>query len=105
MLKRRLIDVTILVSCIVAVTIIVIFYSFYASNQIYKESASHLTEIYNQVNDNYKDIVNRNWKMLRGWSAYIKEKSSEGTEEAYDEIIDYIVERKADYGLDRKSVV
>ena len=99
MLKRRLIDVAILVSCIVAVTIIVIFYSFYASNQIYKESASHLTEIYNQVNDNYKDIVNRNWKMLRGWSAYIKEKSSEGTEEAYDAIIDYIVERKADYGF------
>ena len=99
MLKRRIIESAIMVLCVAVVVLIIVFYSIFASDKIYSESASHLTEIYGQVNINYSSTVQRNWNILGGWADYVKEKAESAEDTGNKELTDYIEARKKDWGF------
>ena len=48
--KRKLRDGIIITFCAVVICITIVIYSLFTTKQIFSESASHLEEIYEQVN-------------------------------------------------------
>ena len=47
-----------------AIILISFAYSRFATQQILQESIEHLEEIYNQINDNFRSPVSKNWRLL-----------------------------------------
>lgn len=85
--KRRIFVAIGAVVCAAAVTMLIIFYSFFTSSHIFSESANHLQEIYGQVNAQFSSVVTRNWNVLKGWSKYIEETAA-NDENALSEFIE-----------------
>ena len=69
--KSKLRKILIISVCSVLVCVTIILYSFFMSNQIFKESAGHLEEIFGQVNTTLKEVASDNRKLLRSWETYI----------------------------------
>ncbi|MDE6781415.1 MAG: response regulator [Ruminococcus sp.] len=46
-------------------------YFRYISQQVYEDSTSHLTEVYNQVNKNFASFIENNWGNLDDWNNYL----------------------------------
>ncbi|RKJ77100.1 hypothetical protein D7X33_12945, partial [Butyricicoccus sp. 1XD8-22] len=42
-------------------------YASFATEQIYRESASHLNEIYTQINNAFRSTISKNYRLLHGW--------------------------------------
>ena len=69
--KKKLRDAIIVGVGTVAVLVTIILYSFFISDQIFRESSSHLTEIYDQINMTFQQMVFDTRKMLKSWKNYI----------------------------------
>lgn len=65
---------TLIISCIVVLTVAVIaaFYFKYISEKIYDDSTNQLWEIYGQVNRSFGEFIERNWGLLNSWNSYLK---------------------------------
>lgn len=72
--------------CAVLMTLILISlsYSRFASRQIYRESVSHLEEIYSQINSSFRSTITKNWRLLRSWRNYIADTAGDAPEKCRD---------------------
>lgn len=100
-MKNKIIQGVSIALCAVVVIITVSIYYVFTANHIFKESADHLQEIYNQVNSNFTATVERNWNILKGWTEYIEEKAelADEDETARQELVSFMNERKSDWGF------
>ena len=76
-----------------AIILISFAYSRFATQQILQESIEHLEEIYNQINDNFRSTVSKNWRLLRSWKSYI----ANSAEENPDGFTAFIEEEREDW--------
>ena len=77
---------------LVAVTMVVIslclIYFKVVSNLIYNESSNHLYEIYDQINDDFSGLADKNWNMLEDWNYCIQNIIDSGKDDNIKEYID-----------------
>lgn len=72
------------------------FYYKFVSKEIYKESCSHLMEIYDKTNNCFSMFVSKNWSMLNDWASY----SSKAPDEKMEEIIEsFMGKAKENWGF------
>ncbi len=66
--------------CIVGAAIIWIVGSYfrYVSLQVYENSASHLAEVYGQVNNSFSAFLEKNWGILNDWIHDLQERDQDG---------------------------
>jgi len=66
--------------CIVGAAIIWIVGSYfrYVSLQVYEISASHLAEVYGQVNNSFSAFLEKNWGILNDWIHDLQERDQDG---------------------------
>ena len=65
---------------IITTAIIVLFGQFYysyVSDVVYKESTTHLTEIYSQVGHSLSNLLSENWRAMDMWIPYFKNADDE----------------------------
>ncbi|NBH80153.1 hypothetical protein D3Z52_18735, partial [Clostridiaceae bacterium] len=62
-------------------------YASFATEQIYRESASHLNEIYTQINNAFRSTISKNYRLLHGWRHYIA-RTAQTDAEAFDSFIE-----------------
>ena len=91
-MKKKIIIAITSIIILVIVIISSIFYFNFVSDTIYKESISHLNEIYNQTNYSLDSLINKNWSNLHMMSDYISDVDNE------DEIESYIKDSKNNIG-------
>lgn len=72
MSKRKIRDIIIVALCAVAVVVVAVVYSLFASRHIFNESKEHLNEIYEQVNTTFSQTVDHNRKLMHSWEQYIE---------------------------------
>lgn len=63
------------------------FYYSYVSNLIFKESATHLTEIYSQVGHSLSNLLSENWSAMNMWIPYLNDTDDDGKIKLYIENI------------------
>ena len=73
---------------IVTVALACVAYFNFASKMIYEESSRHLNEIYTQVRDSLRDIVEGKWNLLTVWKQYLLREKDE------DSISRFVQEQK-----------
>ena len=73
MINRKIRDGIIIFVCAVAVVLTAVLYAVFTSKYIYNESKSHLSEIYIQVKEGFRQKIELNRKMLKSWQLYIDE--------------------------------
>lgn len=94
---KRLIDITITVACAIVIVLSTVFYSQFTSNQIFYESAEHLTEIYDQVNVRFGQKISDYRKLMRSWETYITITTKDPLR--HDEFKDFIAKQKNNIGF------
>ncbi len=97
MLKKRWREVLIIAVCAVAVVVTAVLYSVFASQRIFSESSSHLSEIYEQLNIRVSAQIENDRNSLKSWEKYIYNTltimggdDSEQSEQRKDEFTDFI---------------
>lgn len=101
-MKNKIIQGVSIALCAAVVAVAVAIYFVFTESHIFAESATHLQEIYNQVNANFTATVERNWNILEGWTSYIEEKAEAvgaKDDEAYADLVEFMDARKADWGF------
>ncbi len=93
--KRGLREYLIMLVCLAVVLLISHVYSVFFFRRVYQESAYHLQEIFAQVNTSFSTLVSRNWKVLKGWEAYI----SLMAEQDAAAVEEYLKEEQASWGF------
>ena len=83
-MKKRLGAFAAAIVLIIGISMVGIRYARFVSKTVYQESASHLTEIFNQSNKALNELVDKNLTYLHMLSAYLQKISTE------NEICDYI---------------
>ena len=78
---------------IVTVALACVAYFNFASKMIYEESSRHLNEIYTQVRDSLRDIVEGKWNLLTVWKQYLLREKDERV------ISQFVQEQKAKWGF------
>ena len=92
-MRKNLKNISIIALVIVTVALGCVAYFRFASRMIYEESSRHLTEIYTQVRDSLRDIVESKWNLLIVWKQYLLREQNE------DAITDFVHEKKAKWGF------
>lgn len=90
--KRRLRDGIIIALSAVVICITIVLYSLFTTHQIFSESASHLEEIYEQVNVSFKQKVSDYRSLMKSWENYIS--NAAGTPSRYEEFKIFIKDQK-----------
>ena len=81
---RRLFLRTVIISALVAmIGLASVRYYRFAGKMVFEESAGHLIEIYNQVNQSLDNLVSSNWSALRMWAPYLCEVSEESAVQSF----------------------
>lgn len=95
MKKQKLWNALIITISAIAIFVTIIVYSSFLANQVFKESAEHLEELYGQVNVTLKEMVTDNRKLLYSWETYITNitKDEERWKQS-NELEDFIDEQK-----------
>ena len=70
-IRRSLLGAAAVLTALLLMVSVSLIYSRFASRQIYRESVSHLEEIYSQLNSTFRATITKNWRLLRGWSPYV----------------------------------
>lgn len=77
---------------IVTATLIVILsaytYNAISSKLIFKESATHLNEIYSQVGNSLSNLLSENWNTMDMWIPYLEDTDDDKKIRTYIEISD-----------------
>ncbi len=94
MSKQKIRNILILSVSVIVICITVILYSAYLSDQIFKESAEHLEEIYDQVNTTLNETVTDNRRLLYSWETYITNITENDEREESGELETFISEQK-----------
>ena len=76
-MKSRLKNILITVILVIAISIVSFQYYSFVSKMIYRESVSHLSEIFQQSNGSLQDFLDRNWIGLHCWGDYLEDVSDE----------------------------
>ncbi len=87
---RRGIAVILLCVTIILIVLIGHLYFQYVSKCVYEESTNYLVEIYNQVNNNFRSFLEKNWECLQDWSYHIQSEED-------SQILDFIKKRQKDF--------
>lgn len=86
---KKLKDRLIMAGCAVVIILAIVLYTLFTTSQIFNESASHLAEIYDQVNATFQNMVTDNRKLMRSWEQYIiNTTKEEGRWTEFKEFID-----------------
>nr|MDD6336369.1 hypothetical protein [bacterium] len=88
---KRMLIVSVLAAAFAAS---VIYFKF-VSDMIYRESTSHLMEIYTQMNRSFHDLVSQNWDLMMDWVPHLEY----AVEEDPDQAVAYIQGRKQQWGF------
>ncbi len=94
---RKLRDAIIVAVCSVIICVSVGLYSAFTTNQIFDESAEHLSEIYDQVNLNFQQNVTNYRKTMRSWKKYVINITKDASR--HGEFRDFIAEQKSSWGF------
>ena len=94
---RKLRDAIIVAVCSVIICVSVGLYSAFTTNQIFDESAEHLSEIYDQVNVNFQQNVTNYRKTMRSWKKYVINITKDASR--HGEFRDFIAEQKSSWGF------
>ena len=82
---------------VVVVLVAIVFFGMrylrFIREMIFKESAGHLTEIYEQVNHSLNNLVRQNWEAMQMWAPYLRDVSDEAM------VGTYVQNIKADMGF------
>ena len=92
-MRKNLKNLSIIVLVIVTVALSCVAYFRFASRMIYEESSRHLTEIYTQVRDSLRDIVESKWNLLTVWKQYLLREHNE------DAITAFVHEQKSKWSF------
>ena len=92
MFKKKLRDGIIIAVSAIVICLTVVFYSIFTSNQIFTESAVHLSEMYGQVNSTFYQMVSDNRKLISSWEQYIVNATADETR--WEEFKTFIAEQK-----------
>ncbi len=71
MWKKKWREIVIIAACAVAVVVTSVLYTVFTSDQIFRESANHLREIYDQLNTRVYRQVENDRSLLKSWKNYI----------------------------------
>lgn len=84
LLKKKWRELTVIVACAIAVIITSIVYSVFTNNHIFKESADHLEEIYEQLNTRVYKQIEDDRSLLKSWTNYINNSMRIINDDKYD---------------------
>ncbi|MGM9519989.1 MAG: hybrid sensor histidine kinase/response regulator [Phascolarctobacterium sp.] len=76
-MKKSFKNIGLIVVMLVTVALACVAYFNFASTMIYEESSRHLTEIYSQVRDSLRDMVQEKWNLLTVWKQYLLREKDE----------------------------
>lgn len=76
-MKKRLRDALVAFILIIGIILFGVRYYLFVTQTIYKESESHLTEIFHQANSSLRNFVTGNWANLHLWVDYLQDVSDE----------------------------
>ena len=68
-MSPRIKRISLIVSTVVLLLGMTFYYKF-VSEEIYRESRSHLLEIYEKTNNCFSIFVSKNWSILNDWGSY-----------------------------------
>lgn len=94
-MSPRIKRISLIVSTVVLLFGMTFYYKF-VSEEIYKESRSHLLEIYNKTNNCFSMFVSKNWSMLNDWGSY---SSKAPDKEVEEQIESFIAKSKKNWGF------
>ena len=92
-MKKNFKNLSIIALVVVTVALGCVAYFRFASRMIYQESSRHLMEIYTQVRDSLRDIVEGKWNLLMVWKQYLLREKDEQV------IGEFVAEQKAKWGF------
>ena len=92
-MKKSIKNLSLIAIVIATVALACVAYFSFASKMIYEESSRHLTEIYTQVRDSLRDIVEGKWNLLTVWKQYLLREKDE------DSISRFVQEQKLKWGF------
>ena len=92
-MKKNFKNLSIIALVVVTVALGCVAYFRFASRMIYQESSRHLMEIYTQVRDSLRDIVEGKWNLLTVWKQYLLREKDEQV------IGEFVAEQKAKWGF------
>lgn len=82
-MRKRLAAVLISAVLTLVLAAVGIRYYHFVSQTIYRESISHLTEIYHQANRSLFSLVGKNWHYMHMWPPYLRNMEDDGLIEEY----------------------
>lgn len=92
-MKKNFKNLSIIALVVVTVALGCVAYFRFASRMIYQESSRHLMEIYTQVRDSLRDIVEGKWNLLTVWKQYLLREKDEQV------IGEFVAVQKAKWGF------
>ena len=95
-IKKRFVAAAVILGCLIAVVGVGLPYLRFVAKMIREESTSHLSEIYNQVNSAFSDLIQTNFNIMNSWRPYLENRMQEGCTE---EKCANLQEEKATSGL------
>ena len=95
--KRKLRDGLIIAVCCIVVCVTIGLYAGFTSNQIYDESAEHLSEIYDQVNTTFQQSISDYRRTMRSWEKYVINITADANR--HGEFKTFIAEQKKSWGF------
>ncbi|MBP1565190.1 MAG: response regulator [Oscillospiraceae bacterium] len=82
MKKKLFIFSNIIIISIILITVGAGYYKF-TSHLIFKDSASHLEEVFSQSNQSLKQLVGKKWACMKDWANYFKDSQSDYKTDEY----------------------
>lgn len=92
-IRLRILTAVMWIVVIGAILVLSYNYVSFINDRIEEEGAQTLSEVYNQINNNFDAYIERNWKNLDDWYSYFS------TIESDQEIRDFIESRKEMWGF------
>lgn len=86
LIRKRLFIIVIIITTVIIARFGHFYYS-YASDLIFKESSTHLTEIYSQVSRSLSSLLNENWGAMDMWIPYLSDTNDDNKIRKYLENI------------------
>lgn len=76
-MKKRIATLFLTLTVTAGIALLGLFYSRFVSTTIYKESSSHLMEIFHQSNSGVRNLMSRNWTQIHLYADYLQDVADE----------------------------
>lgn len=101
--RTKIFNGIIIAAISVVVVLTIVLYIVFVNGQIFSESASHLSELYEQSNKTFQQKVTDYRNVMRSWEPYIKVTANDAQREK--EFQNFIEEQKRVWGFTRFSFI